>query len=126
MRFQELGIKMAETLPPEIEQCFLIADYVYQQEPNIIRSDVDVGPAKTRRRHTKPIVNVKGSLVLSKAHLDIFDTFYNDVLQSGALRFLFNDPVSGTTKEYRFIDPPVYRPITVDHWVVELTMEILP
>jgi len=117
---------MAELFPPSLSKCFLTGDYVYQQEPNIVRTDVDIGPAKTRRRYTKPIANVKGSIIVTRDELKVFDAFYNDVLRSGVLRFLFPDPVSGTDKDYRFIDPPIYRPLTIDNWVIEMTLEILP
>jgi len=117
---------MAEIFPPQIEQCFLLANYTQQAEPNVIRSDVEIGPAKTRRRYTLPIINVKAGMVMTGDELKIFDTFYHGALMSGALRFLFRDPVSGTEKEFRFIDPPVYQPITIKHWSVEMTLEILP
>jgi len=112
--------------PASIEQCFLLSGYTEQAEPNIIRSDVEVGPAKTRRRYTKPIINIKASMVVTAAQLQVFDDFYHGPLMSGALRFLFKDPRTGVQKEFRFIDPPVYQPITAENWAVEMSIEVLP
>jgi hypothetical protein len=72
------------------------------------------------------VINVKASMTLDNAQLKIFDSFFQIVLQSGVKRFLFPDPVSGTEKEYRFIDPPVYQPLTDEYWIAELTLEIVP
>lgn len=115
-----------EIFPPAIEQCFLIAGYMQQGESNVIRSGVEVGPAKLRRRYTMPIRNVKASMKLTTDELRIFDTFFHSVLMSGVKRFLFADPVSGTQKEYRFIDPPVYSPISEEFWSIEMSLEMVP
>ena len=117
---------MPETFPPSIEDCFLLGGFVYQDQPNTIRSQVEVGPAKLRRRFVDPVTTVNGGITVDQAQLQTFNTFYRTTLLSGVNSFNFADPVSGVDQEYRFIDPPVITPITDTQWAVSMNLEILP
>ena len=116
---------MAEIFPPTLSQCFIIAGFSYQQVPNTIRSEVEVGIAKVRRRYTKAITNITGSMVVDQLGVNTFQDFYDINLQSGVRRFIFQDPITKTDKEYRFISPPVIVPTGVDHWQIEMELEML-
>jgi len=119
---------MPEIYPPTLTQCFALGNFIQQAEPNVVRSDVEVGKAKLRRRFTRAVINVNGTIYLNQAELQTFDTFFTLTLASGSKSFNFIDPVSGTEREYRFVDPPVYEVLAgkIGAWTATLALEIIP
>ena len=115
-----------EVFPASLAQCLEINSYSYQDAPNVLRTEMDVGPAKVRRRYTVAIANVTGSMSFSQAQVQTFKQFYDFTLSSGTKPFTFTDPVTQTDKTYRFVEAPAYTPITDKYWNVSLVLEILP
>lgn len=74
--------------------------------PNVIRSDVDIGVAKVRRRYTRTRSQFAVSLTLPKAQFDAFETFYRTTLKDGLLTFNYKHPYTGVVMECRFLEPP--------------------
>jgi hypothetical protein len=92
-----------------------------------IKSSMDVGPAKVRRRTTAAVRPVAGKLILTLTQLGYFKTFYNTTILGGSLRFDWVDPYDGTTAvEMRFTEPPSWSAIDPDKFEVQMKMEILP
>jgi hypothetical protein len=75
-----------------------------QPQSNVIRTAMDAGPKKTRRRYTARAVNYSGRQVFDAGELAAFEQFYHTVLADGALRFNFSDPVTGEIAEFRFTE----------------------
>ena len=96
----------------------------YKETPpnNVIRTNMDVGPAKLRRRTTANIRPVELSLVLTDDLLDTFDAFY---LANDALRFDFPNPRTEETVSARFANTPDYT-LNETVWNVKVSLEILP
>jgi hypothetical protein len=93
---------------------------------NTLRSAMDVGPAKVRRRATSAVRKVNGQLLVSSDELEIFKTFYVDTLLSGALRFYWTEPNDPeTTVEMRFAEAPTWTTQS-NKFVISLKLEILP
>ena len=90
-----------------------------------LRSSVDTGPAKIRRRYTAGVQQVKGVLKLSEAQLGYIRTFYDTTLVGGTLRFTWKDPVTMVSKELRFISPVTWS-MTGGWYDVNLDLELLP
>lgn len=110
-----------DTLPTELLQ----RGYSQASSDVLLRSAVDVGPAKVRRRNTATAVPVAGNLLLSFDDLAILRAFYEDDLLDGTLRFSWADPVSLAAKEFRFTSPPKW--VMASGWFdVTLELEILP
>lgn len=88
----------------------------------VIRSDMDVGPAKVRRRSTVAVRPVSISLFLTDEQLDTFDEFY---LENDAISFTFIHPRTGATESARFTSVPDY---VLDETMYRVTvnLEILP
>jgi len=74
--------------------------------PQIIRSEVDVGVAKTRRRYTRERSRISATLTLSKTNYSDFKQFYNVTLKDGLDTFDYTHPYTGETLECRFIQAP--------------------
>jgi len=90
-----------------------------------IRTEMDVGPAKVRRRATAGVQPVQGQIELTTAQLGYLRTFYNTTLLGGSLRFSWKDPITEASAELRFVEPPSWTAIGID-WQVSLKLEILP
>lgn len=65
------------------------------QEENVLRTDTDMGPAKTRRRYTAfvRLIDVASGLVLDTEQLEELMHFYDVTTQCGALSFMWLNPV---------------------------------
>jgi hypothetical protein len=116
------------TLPPVPQ----IRGYEEKTPANVIRTEMEVGPAKVRRRTTGGIRPHKMLFNMTQAQVELFDEFLGAVLADGALAFDYAHPRTGTTVRFRIIPPVTYtleRPATggdAGVWWVSLDMEQLP
>lgn len=88
----------------------------------VMRSSMDVGPAKIRRRSTAAVRPVRMKLVLNDAQLDTLDTFYE---ANEAFAFDFVNPRTSVTERARFTDVPTYS-LDQTMWNVAINLELLP
>ena len=117
---------MAVAYPIELPEAPQRNGFNQAQQSNTIRSSVDVGEAKVRRRYTLPIKNEKWVMLLNPTQLPIFESWFNTDLQSGVLRFSFADPLTDVTKDYRIKDMPAYAPYgTCGSYTVSFNVEQL-
>jgi len=94
---------MAGIFWPEYLPSGLLAEgFSKQPQSNVIRTAMDAGPKKARRRYTARTVKYFGKQVFDEAELMVFEQFYHNVLADGVLRFNFTDPVNGELAEFRF------------------------
>ena len=96
---------------------------------NVIRTPMDSGPAKTRRRSrlAKPI---QITFLMTKAQIVTLENFVENVL-FGVRRFNFTHPRTLAAVEVRIVpgnDGVFYTlsPLGVDFWNVSMTFEVLP
>ena len=81
-----------------------------QKESSTIRTSMEVGPSKLRRRVTKPRARIVDALSeFTGAQRTIFDSFYDTTLVYGSLAFDYEDPHSDGTVSVRFIGTPRFR-----------------
>jgi hypothetical protein len=90
---------MAVVWPAALPQSFEIDGYSIQPSDNVIREQMEVGPAKTRRRASVSTVQVSAELKLSETQRGYFDGFYKNVLFHGTNAFRMRDP-GGTLRDY--------------------------
>lgn len=70
-----------------------------------IRTQMDAGPAKVRRRFTAAPMRFTGSTsFMTRAEVAAFEAFFAQDLAMGALPFEAVDPMTCTIRTYRFID----------------------
>lgn len=106
----------------------LIAGYDETLAPgtNVLRSPMDAGPAKTRRRFTAAVRPLSISLALTRAQVAILDAFVDETLAGGALPFVFTHPRTQAPVTMRVIPPIGARPSSGQDWIAPLKLEILP
>jgi hypothetical protein len=73
-----------------------------QIQDNIIRSDIEVGPQKTRPRQSKPMFNVSFLATICEGDFNNFLTWFRNNASYGSSWFLLKDPFDGVQKRFRF------------------------
>lgn len=93
---------------------------------NLLRSQPDKGPAKQRRRTTANVRPIAFRMLLRNADVEVFDDFFVDSTYSGAETFDWVHPRTGVLCSARFTQPPNYREQGATHFMVEVSLEIMP
>lgn len=103
---------------------FLINRNGYKETPpdRVLRSKMDIGPDKTRKRSSAEVRKLNITLTLTDALMVTFDAFY---LANDAIAFTFPDPRTATNVQARFVSPPKYD-YEETIWSVGVQLEILP
>lgn len=82
-----------------------------QAKSGVIRTEMDTGPAKVRKRFTAVPVGFQTEMSITGSQRTTLDTFFHDTLGEGALSFDRPDPRTDLTESFRFLAPPQYRQI---------------
>ncbi len=138
------------TWPTSLPQYLLTRNYSETALNLVIRTTMDAGPAKVRRRFTAGVRPVGGLLVLTDDQVGVLDGFFLNDCAGGAVAFSWTmqresedtdaptdtDAISDTDiglpkcwepATFRFMKPPQYQD-TGDgkHYEVTLSLEIMP
>lgn len=92
---------------------------------DVLRTPMDVGPTKARRRSTSAPQVATGSAYMTRAEYLLARAFVRDTLKGGALTFTADDPVTSETQTYRLTGPLSLAPMGFG-WRVSASLEILP
>lgn len=117
---------MSIVWPPELQQYLDQEGYQLTLGETVVRSDMDVGPAKTRRRFTKGIDQHSAQITIDQDMFDIFQEFYKTITNGGALRFEMLHPITRETAEFRFLGPPSFKPLGGGWFQASFTLEEMP
>lgn len=102
--------------PPQLPKPKLDG-YSLALQPAFVRSDMDAGPARQRRRFTQAPTDITMELVLDQSQMAIFEAWYEHRIDSGAA--WFDAPMLNgqgvTTIEARFIEPWQSQPVSGTH-----------
>ena len=113
--------------PTELPQQLFVNGYSQSFAETTIKSDMDAGPAKVRRRFTAGVEPVSGTMLLTGTQLTSLATFYNTTLLGGSLRFSWTKPPAHTAAcEMRFTESPSWTAVEPEVYEVSLSLEILP
>lgn len=96
----------------------------YTEEPpdRVLRTSMEAGVDKLRRRTTNAVRRVKFKLFLTDALVETLDAFY---LANDSLQFDFTDPRTDDAVKARFVTNPKYA-YSETMWDVDVELEILP
>ena len=90
--------------PDALPDGFLADGFSQKPQSNVLRTKMDAGPKKARRRYTARTVNYTGKQIFTREEMALFENFYHNELADGALRFVFTDPVTLEKAEFRFTE----------------------
>ena len=113
---------MPQNWPDTLPQAWLNEGY-QETLPNVmIRSEMDAGPAKSRRRFTAQVTPIKAQLLLTTTEKGYLETFFNTTTAGGSLSFTF--PHNGADV-LRFTEAPTFSKTGLA-WTVDFELEQLP
>lgn len=112
----------AITWPANLPQVLRLDGLSAEKQTNVVRTQMDAGPEKIRRRYTVASKYFNGSVILTEAQREILEDWFDNTLASGALRFKMKDPQTLMIAEFRFRE--IYKEESVDGlWKITLPLE---
>ena len=114
------------TWPSSLPQSPMATSYSEVVPNNIIRTEMDSGAAKVRRRTTAAPRFLRISYIMDKTQIATLDDFYLTSLKSGSLKFSFTNPRTNMVENVRFMKQPEYISENGNYFRVNLTLEVMP
>lgn len=90
------------TWPSSLPQTPLTDGYGESQQPNKIRTPMEIGPAKQRKRYTKDVDKIDATFEMDDSQVETFLDFYENTISAGVDKFDIDHPRTGNTVEARF------------------------
>ena len=90
--------------PKELPQILRLEGLSGKMRTATVRTEMDAGPKKTRRRYTVSQKDFTGSVIVTEQQRQILESWYQKVLGGGALRFVMTDPQTLEPAEFRFLE----------------------
>ncbi|MFO1038156.1 MAG: hypothetical protein U1E45_15065 [Geminicoccaceae bacterium] len=99
-----------------------------ESEPDVLlRTEMEVGPAKSRRRSTAGVRPQAATLVLTIEQRDTFIAWFEGTIASGAVSFAWVHPVTKRPAALRITAPPKWDALgTPEQIQLTLQLEVLP
>lgn len=117
---------MAQEWPVTLQQVLSESEFGLELGNTVLETDMDVGPPKSRRRVTKGIDTVTGSIYLTIDQYLIFVDFFNTTLNGGTNPFTFPHPITQEDTDFRFKGTPRFRSIGGGNFVAQFVWMVLP
>ena len=113
--------------PTTLPQEFPEEGFSLKPSVGVIRTSMDVGPAKVRRRTTSNTTEFSGTLKMTNnQYNNTFLPFYQNNISYGATAFNWTHPINGNNCEMRIVEISSVSPAGGEYVEVSLGMEILP
>ncbi len=117
--------------PVSLPQSPRVSGFKEQLPETVLRTSMDAGPVKSRRRFTTGPTPVTIELYLTRAQVAILDEFFNDTCEGGALSFDWVNHRTKAPARYRFTSEPALTPQAASDtdgkiWSVSFSAEFLP
>lgn len=110
------------TWPSTLPQVLLLDGLNGKKKSSVVRTEMDSGPAKQRRRYTVSTKYFKGSMVVTESQRRILENFYDNILGHGTIRFVMKDPQTLEYAEFRFKEE--YDEDSLDgNWRITMNLE---
>lgn len=93
---------------------------------NKLRTQMDKGPAKQRRRTTANTRPLSFVLKLTAAQVQILDDFFTGDTAYGVTEFNYTHPRTGDSVTAQFVDEPQYNEQAGVLYNVSVSLEVLP
>ena len=90
--------------PNYLPQVMRLEGLSTKKKSNVVRTQMDAGPQKARRRYTVTTKEFTGSIVLNETQRHLLEDWYDNVLGNGVLRFVMKDPQTLQNAEFRFTE----------------------
>jgi len=113
--------------PASLPQRPLGEGFAEQPPELVVRSPMDTGPAKVRRRSTAGVSKLQMVFRLTPTQLATFRNFLANDIQDRALSFSWVHPITDATGLFRIVEQPTYQAIGNGlAWRLSVVLEMLP
>ncbi len=117
---------MSEPWPSSLQQLVNQDSFTETIGDTVIRSEMDTGPVKLRRRFTRSIDTISCSIdITSVEQYEDLNFFFKTTLNGGVTRFELAHPITGVLTDFRFMGPPKYSPMGGFNFKVDMQWEIM-
>lgn len=118
---------MASAWPSTLPQTPVMDGVTYTPWQNAVRTEMDAGVPKMRRRFTAVGDDCRLAVLVDRTQADTLQAFY-DVTLKTVLPFTWKHfrKAGFPACDYRFKSPPTYAPAGGNLWRAELDLERLP
>ncbi|HMF29065.1 MAG TPA: hypothetical protein VKE42_09865 [Candidatus Cybelea sp.] len=116
----------ANPWPPGISEAFTSDAFSETPQEVTIRTEMDTGPPKVRRRFFNPVKTYECNIVLRNAtEYATLRDFYYITCQGGTDTISMPHPITGDTKLFRFASPIAFSALGIA-WRAAFKLECLP
>lgn len=114
------------TWPAELPQSPQVAGYSESPQSQVLRTQMDAGPAKTRRRFTAATRTIPVRYQLTAEQVAVFEAWFENVIAGGALPFDW--PYRAGVVTALVAGEPPYRltPVAGPWWQLDMQLELQP
>ena len=109
--------------PASLPALPLIDDYRETFGKHTIRTSMDGGPTKRRRRFTTPCEPHHFSFQVDGTQLATFKSFYRETIVHGALPFEYTHPITLVSATWALLDEPEIRATGGDYYRISFAVE---
>jgi len=112
--------------PSSLPQRPTVGGYQERFADTVLRTAMETGAAKTRRRFTAAPRQIEVTFRVNAAQAATFKSFFEETTAGGALPFDWVHPREGTPATFRFLEAPRVAAITGTLFTVAVKLEHLP
>jgi len=112
--------------PTSLPDYPLIQGYQESRQSGVVRTQMDTGPPKARRRFDATITEFQIKLRLTTSQISTLESFFEVDLDYGALRFDWTHPRTDNAVQFRFTGTYQVSVMANDLFEVTATLELLP
>lgn len=112
--------------PSSLPQAPLAESFRETVADNTLRTQMDQGPAKLRRRSTSAVGTIGGTFLLTRPETATLIEFYETALSGGVIPFSFYHPRHGAQVSCRFKTPPTLAATSGGFIRASVEFEVMP
>jgi len=112
--------------PSSLPQRPTVGGYQERFAETVLRTAMDAGAAKLRRRFTAAPRQIEVTFRMTAAQVAVLRSFYEETTAGGALPFDWVHPREGTAAEFRFVEAPRVSAVTGTLFSVAVKLEQMP
>lgn len=80
--------------------------------PNAVRTAMETGPAKLRRRYTAVFTPIKATLIVDATQRATLKDFFRNTCKGGSQSFDWLHPMTREAATFRWVSPPEFTPLS--------------
>jgi len=112
--------------PSSLPQRPTVGGYQERFADTVLRTAMETGVAKTRRRFTAAPRQMEVTFRVNAAQAAMLKTFFEDTTAGGAFPFDWAHPREGTSAEFRFVEAPRVSAVTGTLFSIAIKLEQMP